>query len=195
MFVFLCFPGDSDGKETACNAGDLRSIPGSGRFPAGGNGNPLQCSCLENSMDRGAWQATVHRVTKSWIRLRTNSFLPFCLPLPTFSSPKTMQPSFLDLLALFLCMYDDLGWPKSLLTLIIFPCWKYGNRTTFPSIPITLHYPRLYTHRQTHSLSLLDLTPYICKYRLRKAHWMEQLGRLPKYQYQKIISIFNDLYW
>ena len=77
------------------------------------------------------------RVQYDWA---TNSFLPFCLPLPTFSSPKTMQASFLDLLALFLCVYDDLGWPKPLLTLIIFPCWKYGNRTTSPSIPITLHY-------------------------------------------------------
>ena len=53
------FPGSSDGKESACNAGDLYLIPGSGRFPGEGNGYPLQCSCLENSMDRGAWRATV----------------------------------------------------------------------------------------------------------------------------------------
>ena len=46
------------------NAGDVGSIPGSRRSPGGGNGNPLQCSCLENSIDRGAWQAMVHRVTK-----------------------------------------------------------------------------------------------------------------------------------
>ena len=46
------------------NTGDLSSIPGSGRSPGGGNGNPLQCSCLENPMDRGAWWATVHGVTK-----------------------------------------------------------------------------------------------------------------------------------
>ena len=57
---FLTFSG-SDGKESACNAGDLGSIPGPGRSPGGGNGNPLQYSCLENSMDRGAWRATVHR--------------------------------------------------------------------------------------------------------------------------------------
>ena len=50
----------SDGRESACKAGDLGSIPGSGRSPGEGNGNPLQCSCLENSMDRGAWWATVH---------------------------------------------------------------------------------------------------------------------------------------
>ena len=48
------FPGGSDGKASACNAGDLGSIPGSGRSPGEGNGNPLQYSCLENSMDRGA---------------------------------------------------------------------------------------------------------------------------------------------
>ena len=49
-------------KEFACNAGDLGSIPGSGRSPGEGNGNPLQYSCLENSMDRGAWPVTVHGV-------------------------------------------------------------------------------------------------------------------------------------
>ena len=52
------------GKESACNAGDVGSIPGLGRSPGEGNGNSLQCSCLENPMDRGAWQATVHGVTK-----------------------------------------------------------------------------------------------------------------------------------
>ena len=53
------FPGGSDSKESACNAGDLGSIPGLGRPPGEENGYLLQCSCLENSMDRGAWQATV----------------------------------------------------------------------------------------------------------------------------------------
>ena len=51
----LGFPGGSEGKETACSARDLGSVPGSGRSPGGGNGNPLQCSCLEKPMDRGAW--------------------------------------------------------------------------------------------------------------------------------------------
>ena len=59
------FPGDSDHKESACNVGDPGSIPGSGRSPGEENGKPLQCSCLENPMDRGAWWATVHRVRKS----------------------------------------------------------------------------------------------------------------------------------
>ena len=54
------FPGGSDSKESACNAGDAGSILGSGRSPGGGHGNPLQYSCLENSMDRGGWWAMVH---------------------------------------------------------------------------------------------------------------------------------------
>ena len=54
-----------DGKESACNAGNLDVIHGSGKFPGEGNGNPLQYYCLETSMDRGAWSATVHGVTKS----------------------------------------------------------------------------------------------------------------------------------
>ena len=56
------FPGVSDGKASACNVGDLSSIPGLGRYPGEGNGNPLQYSCLENSMHRRPWLATVHRV-------------------------------------------------------------------------------------------------------------------------------------
>ena len=61
----LGFPYSSVGKESACNAGDLGSIPRLGRSPGEGNGNPLQYSCLENPTDRGAWQATVHGVAKS----------------------------------------------------------------------------------------------------------------------------------
>ena len=64
------FPGGSEVKASASNAGDLGLISGSGRSPGEGKGNPLQYSCLENPMDEGAWQATVHGVTKSWIRLR-----------------------------------------------------------------------------------------------------------------------------
>ena len=55
----------SDGKESACNTGNPGSVPGSGRSPGGGNGNPLWYSCLKNPRDRVAWQATVHEVTKS----------------------------------------------------------------------------------------------------------------------------------
>ena len=79
------YPGFSDDKDSACNAGDQGSIARSGRCPGSsterlhlhfslsstgeGNGNPLQCSCLENPMDREAWQVTVHDVTKSRTRL------------------------------------------------------------------------------------------------------------------------------
>ena len=58
-------PDGSDSKESACSVGDPGLIPGSGRSPGEGNGNPLQYSCLENPMDRGAWRATVHGVAES----------------------------------------------------------------------------------------------------------------------------------
>ena len=64
----MSFPGGSDGKASACNAGDLGLTPGLGRSPGEGNGNPLQYSCLENPTDGGAWQATVHGVAKSRIQ-------------------------------------------------------------------------------------------------------------------------------
>ena len=60
------FPSGSDSKESVCNEGDPGSIPGLRRFPGEGKGNPLQYSCLENAMDRGAWWATVYGVTKRW---------------------------------------------------------------------------------------------------------------------------------
>ena len=65
-------------KNPPANAEDMRdtrSIPGSGRSPGGGHGNPLQYSCLENPMHRGAWRATVYRVAKSWTRLSTHTYL------------------------------------------------------------------------------------------------------------------------
>ena len=65
----MTFPGISDGKESASNAGDLDLIPGLRGSPGEGNGNPFQYSCLEKSMDRGAWRATVHGVTKSQTQL------------------------------------------------------------------------------------------------------------------------------
>ena len=63
------FPGGSDGKELACNAGDLGSIPGSGRFPGEGNHYPLQYSFVQNSMDRGAWWAAIQGDAKSETQL------------------------------------------------------------------------------------------------------------------------------
>ena len=73
-FKFMGFPGGSEVKAFACNAGDLGLIPGSGRSPGKGNGNPPQYSCLENPMDGGAWWATVHRVAKSRTRLSDFTF-------------------------------------------------------------------------------------------------------------------------
>ena len=68
------FPGGSEDKASACSAGDPGSIPGLGRSPGERNGKPLQCSCLENSMDRGAWLAIVHGVAKSRTRLSDFTF-------------------------------------------------------------------------------------------------------------------------
>ena len=76
--LHLClFPGGSEVKASTCNIGDVGSIPGSGRSPGEGNGNPLQYSCLENPMGGGAWQATVHGVTKSRTRLNEFTSLHF----------------------------------------------------------------------------------------------------------------------
>ena len=73
---YLGFPGGSEVKASASNEGDPGSIPGSGRSPGEGNGNPLQYSFLENPMDGGAWQVTVHGVAKSWTILSDFTF-PF----------------------------------------------------------------------------------------------------------------------
>ena len=71
------FPGGSEGKASAYNVGDLGLNPGSGRSPGEGNSNPLQYSCLENPMDRGAWQTTVHGVAMSRTRRRDFTFFHF----------------------------------------------------------------------------------------------------------------------
>ena len=75
------FPGGSDIKESACNAGHLGLIPGYGRSPGEGNDNPLQYSCLENPMDREAWQTIVHGGTKSQKQLSNYHFHFSLLPL------------------------------------------------------------------------------------------------------------------
>ena len=71
MIKYLCygFSGGSDGKESDYNVGDPSSVPGMGRSPGEGNGNPLQYSCPDNSMGRGTWWATVHGVTKNQTQL------------------------------------------------------------------------------------------------------------------------------
>ena len=75
------FPGGSDSNESACNVGDLGSIPGLGRSPGEEKGYPLHYSCLENSMERGAWQVTVQGVAKSQTQLSTHTFLSLILSL------------------------------------------------------------------------------------------------------------------
>ena len=74
--------------ESACSAGDLGLMPGLGRSPGDGNGNPLQYSCLENPMDGGAWQATLHGVAKSWTRLSDlTELMPLWQACPEDPSP------------------------------------------------------------------------------------------------------------
>ena len=80
------FPGGSNGKESACNVGDLGLIPGWGRYPGEGTGNPLQYSCLENPRDRGAWWVAVYGVAQSRTRLKQ---------LSNSSSRKNWTPKFL----------------------------------------------------------------------------------------------------
>ena len=82
--VYMGFPGGSDGKEFACQCGRLM-ISGSGRSPGEGNGNPLQYSCLENSMGRRSWQVTVHRVTK---------IIEMCVHTERFFFPQKGTPPF-----------------------------------------------------------------------------------------------------
>ena len=71
IYIISSFPGGSDSKESACNSGDLGLSPWSGRSPGEGNGSPLQYSCLESSMDRGAWWATARGVPYNWTQLNT----------------------------------------------------------------------------------------------------------------------------
>ena len=92
--VALCltrdFPHSSVGKESACNAGDLDSSPGSGKAPGEGKGNPLQYSCLDNLMDRGDWQATVDGVARVGHNLATEP------PPPCLTIGSTLKISHLD---------------------------------------------------------------------------------------------------
>ena len=135
FFFFLGFPGGSDGKASAYNMGDLGLIPGLGRSPGEGNGNPLQCSCLGSPMDRGAWGVTIHGITKSGTQLSYWT-LPLTLRLAGKTWPSSLEPvhsspySWLWPVFLLLChvfsrpllscfyllipkMSRDLAWPSS----------------------------------------------------------------------------------
>ena len=92
----LGFPCGSVGKESSCNAGDLGSIPGLGRSPGEGNGCPLQYSCLENPMDRGAGWATVRGMAESGTtaRLIPSFFFTYCIQASVFSSVKGIHQQY-----------------------------------------------------------------------------------------------------
>ena len=90
------FPGGAVVKNLparAGNAGDAGSVPGLGRSPGGGHGNPLQYSCLENPMDIGAWWATVHRVAKKQTRLKLSLCLSFCSKMRAQTGAETQVGS------------------------------------------------------------------------------------------------------
>ena len=99
------FPGGSDGKESTCNAADMCLIPGSGRLPGGGNGSPLQYSCLENPMDRRAWLAAVHRAAKSWTRLKRLSMHASVNPTPNLSLPSPFPLVTISLLSMSMSLF------------------------------------------------------------------------------------------
>ena len=117
IYICVCsYPGGSDGKESTCNAGNVGSIPGSGKSPGEGNGNPLQYSRLGNPTDIGAWQAAVHGVTKSQTRLSTWPI--YVCPKRTvlnilfgnmFSQKYTNVYSILNYIYLYnyICIYDN----------------------------------------------------------------------------------------
>ena len=90
------FLDGSDGKESACNAEDLGLIPGLGGCPGEGNGNPLQCSCLGNPTDRGAWWAIVHRVAESDTTLHACTIRKLSLPSLFPPRGKSCDPGLAD---------------------------------------------------------------------------------------------------
>ena len=87
----VSFPGGLDGKESASHAGNLGLIPGLGRSPGGGHGNPLQYSLLENPMDRGAWWATVRGVAPSWTAVSKQQQHTQCIVISSVASGKWLS--------------------------------------------------------------------------------------------------------
>ena len=106
----LSFPGSLVGKETICNAEDWGLIPGWGRSPGEGNGNPTLHSCLESSMDRGTWWATVHGVAKSWTGLKWPSTHLNTQPLSTDTSHEQERKQDHRNQAWLSCVYNHLSW-------------------------------------------------------------------------------------
>ena len=107
------FPIGSDGKESTCNSGNLSSIPGLGKAPGGGNGYPLQYSGLENPMDRDAWRAAVHGVTKSQTRLSDFHFHRFLRFYSFFKILSVLQIQY------FLLICPQVYWRFTLLSVIV----------------------------------------------------------------------------
>ena len=132
IYTPLGFPGSSDHKESTCSVGDLGLVPVLGRSPREGNDNPLQYCCLENSMDRGAWWATVHGVARSWTQLKQLSIYPLLLIIVSFlghPSPLIGDINFdhfIKVLTLFLHRIDTvmpLELTSSLWGNILRPCF------------------------------------------------------------------------
>ena len=129
-------PGGSNSEESACDAGNLGSIPGSGRSPGEGNGYPLQYSCLENSMDRGAWQVTVCRVTKSQTQLSDFHFFHFSSIHLGKRLLLFTKNSYLKIFMLFVCA----GRCKNLGSLKFFLRYTYNQRPACPKPPLLSQY-------------------------------------------------------
>ena len=126
--IHPCFPGGSDGKESACNAGDPGSIPGLGRSPAEGNGYPIQYSYLENSMDKRACWATVYWVTKSWTLLSNYHFHPYFKATTNIHSTLHLPPT--TILTLWLQSSPLEKWsPLAHFTLTLCSFLRPGSRS------------------------------------------------------------------
>ena len=114
LSIFLGFPGISVSKKSACSAGDLGLIPGSGRSPGEGNGNLFQYYCLENPMDRGAWQSTIHRVARVGHDLGTKPPPPSIFLVKIYHLDGMFQTNMLvSQLCLTLCDPMDYSLPDS----------------------------------------------------------------------------------
>ena len=136
----------SDGKEPACNGGDMGSISGLGRSPGGGYGNPLHYSCLENPMDRGAWQATVHGVSESGMTEQRSTvalqgeFQAFILP-PIVHPPTVHQPSMPPLSRTHSSSHLSIVSPSTLPPLILHPpLYLPSIHPQPPSVPLSGHH-------------------------------------------------------
>ena len=131
LSVYIDLPSSSDGKESAYNAGDLSSIPGSGRSSGEGHGNPFQYSCLENPMERGAWWATVHRVSESVTAKWLTLLLLLCIHVNP-NLPVYPNSSFLHwcpcVCSVCLCLFLQIGFASRLI------CNIFQGSITFTDI-------------------------------------------------------------